>query len=328
MKSFTVLPPSKSGLGKPRCGWLAWSRRLLAAAAAFLALAQPAAAAYVFAPQYAGGFAAGAGVDAEFYRIRNDWRGSTVVWKDPNPIGTYGYGTGLWGEADWRAVQQAAVGQPGTLADTDIVQRFAGLQTTINHGNSIYNQCYSSTWGEAALVPFFLPVAFAGRCDPDAGDPSQQNWTARYSGFIRISEPGVYNFSVLHDDGFFLRLVGADERGADTELVIGRNFLNPRDRIGFGENLSLDEGLYGFELGAWNRLGAGIVDLRWSRGCASAAVVDCAWELLPTANLLSASQVPEPPAAALVLLALLACGLANPRRLPRWRRSRCSHPGA
>jgi hypothetical protein len=324
MNLFTVLPPGDARLGAPRAGLLAWGRRLFAAAAALVVLAQPALAAYELAPQYAGGFAAGNGADAEFYRIQNDWRGSAVLWTEPgNPpttglIGTFPWGTGLWGQVDWRAIQQAGGGQ-ASAASGAIEQSFEGTVGAINHGNSIYNECYSASWGVAALVPFFDPVSSAGSCAPDAGDPAQQNWTARYSGFIRITARGEYNFSVLNDDGFFFRLIGAD--GA--ELGIGRDFLNPRDRIGFDQNLVLGEGLYGFELGAWNRAGAGVVDLRWTSGCSNG----CQWTLLPTENLLTASQVPEPPAIALVALALLALWLAHPRRLARWRRSRCSRPG-
>ncbi|MBI5720175.1 MAG: PEP-CTERM sorting domain-containing protein [Burkholderiales bacterium] len=330
MKSFTpasLLPAKHVALCLAARRWV---RRLAAAAtAAFtLALALPATAAYVLAPQYAGSFAAGAGADAQFHRIQNDWAGSAVLWDEANrrfgggaPVGTFAWGTGLWGQVDWLAVQQAAAGE-ASAASGAIVQSHEGVLPTVNHGNSRYTECYSATWGPAALVPFFAPAAPLGNCDnPEAGDPAQQNWTARYSGFIRITDPGEYNFSVLHDDGFFFRLIGA----GGAEVDIGRDFLNPRDRVGFDQNLVLDEGLYAFELGAWNRLGAGIVDLRWTSGCTDA----CDWTLVPGENLLSASQVPEPPAAALVLIALLSLWLAR-AGLPRKRRprSRCSLPGA
>lgn len=326
MKLFTLPRQRHTGEAGPRIRAPGWARRLLAAAAGLVALAQPAAAAYVLAPQYGGEFGAGSGVDAAFYRITNDWTGSAVLWDEANqrfgtgaPIGTFPWGTGLWGQVDWRAVQQAAAGE-ASAASGAIVQSFEGVLPTINHANSRYSECYTATWGPAALVPFFAPAAPLGNCDNgEAGDPAQQNWTARYSGFIRITDPGEYNFSVLHDDGFFFRLIGAD--GA--ELGIGRDFLNPRDRVGFDQNLMLGAGLYGFELGAWNRAGAGVVDLRWTSGCSDG----CEWTLLPTENLLTAGQVPEPPAWALVCLALLALWLAHPQRLARWRRSRCSRLG-
>lgn len=301
------------------------ARRLaLAAAALALTLTGPANAAYVLAPQYAGSFAAGSGADAEFHRIQNEWMGSAVLWDESTrtfgsgvPISSFSWGTGLWGQVDWNAVQQAAAG--GTSAATGaILQSFEGVLPGINQGNSRYNECYSASWGAAALVPFFAPAAPLGNCDnAEAGDPAQQNWTARYSGFIRITDPGEYNFSVLHDDGFFFRLIGA----GGSELGIGRDFLNPRERVGFDENLMLDAGLYGFELGAWNRLGAGVVDLRWTSACADG----CEWTLVPTENLLTAGEVPEPSTAVLVLLGVFSLWAARTRlRLPRQLLARCS----
>lgn len=326
MKSFTPTLQQRTHPAPLR--QLSWAKRMLGAALALLALGQPAAAAYVLAPQYAGTYGSGAGADAEFHRIRNDWTGSTVLWDEANrrfgagvPIGTFPWGTGLWGQVDWLAVQQAAAGDV-SAASGSLLQSFEGVLPSINHANSRYLECYSTTWGPAALVPFFAPAAPLGNCDNgEAGDPAQQNWTARYSGFIRITDPGEYNFSVLHDDGFFFRLIGAD----GTELGIGRDFLNPRDRVGFDQNLMLSEGLYGFELGAWNRAGAGVVDLRWASGCDNG----CTWNLVPGENLLSAAQVPEPSAVALVLMALLCLWMVRADfRLPRLRRSRCSLPGA
>jgi len=323
----TTQPSTEAVPASVRAG----ARRRLAALAAGFLLALPAApalSAYVLAPQYAGTFASGTGADAAFHRIQNDWRGSAVLWDEDNlrfgsgaPVGSFTWGTGLWGQVDWLAVQQAAAGE-ATAASGALLQSFEGVLPSINHANSRYGECYSASWGPAALVPFFAPSAPLGNCDnAEAGDPSQQNWTARYSGFIRITDPGEYNFSVLHDDGFFFRLIGA----GGAEQSIGRDYLNPRDRVGFDQNLVLGEGLYGFELGAWNRLGAGVVDLRWTAGCSER----CDWTLLPGENLLSAAQVPEPPATALVLTAILGLGWVRRRRSsPSWRHTGCSRPGA
>jgi len=323
----TTQPSTEAARASVRPG----ARRRLAAWAAGFLLALPAApalSAYVLAPQYAGTFASGIGADAAFHRIQNDWRGSAVLWDEDNlrfgsgaPVGSFTWGTGLWGQVDWLAVQQAAAGET-TAASGALLQSFEGVLPSINHANSRYGECYTASWGPAALVPFFAPAPPVGNCDnAEAGDPSQQNWTARYSGFIRITDPGEYNFSVLHDDGFFFRLIGA----GGAEQSIGRDLLNPRDRVGFDQNLVLGEGLYGFELGAWNRLGAGVVDLRWTAGCSER----CDWTLLPGENLLSAAQVPEPPPAALVLTAILGLGWVRRRRSsPSWRNTGCSRPGA
>lgn len=295
-------------------------RRGVTASLLALCAAAPATAAYVLAPQYAGNFAPGVGADAQFVRIANEWRGSAVLWDEANkqfgggePIGGFSWGTGLWGQMDWLAVQQATAGQ-ASAASGAVLQSYSGVLGSIAHGNSRYNECYTTRWGAVALVPFFSPAPALDDCDnAEAGDPAQQNWTARYSGFIRITEPGEYNFSVLHDDGFFFRLTGA----AGRQLGIGRDFLNPRDRLGFDRNLVLSTGLYGFELGAWNRLGAGVVDLRWTTACPAG----CDWTVVPSENLVAASRVPEPSTLALLLGALVPW-LAGVRSLKRWTRPR------
>jgi len=299
------------------------SRALRAAAAAIASLAciAPAGAAYVLAPQYAGTFADGSGADAAFHRIDNAWAGSAVLWNEDAgtfgsgvPVSTFRWGTGLWGQVDWLAVQQAAAGQ-SSAASGAIVESFTDVLPGVSHANSRYNECHGGT---VPLLPFFSPAPDLGDCgNAEAGALAQHNWTARYSGYIRITDPGEYNFGVLHDDGFFFRLIGA---GGD-ELAIGRDYLNPPLRVGFAENLVLDAGLYGFELGAWNHLGAGVVDLRWASDCA----VDCEWTSVPTTHLVSASEVPEPPAWALALIGLMALlalpGLPAARaRLQRLRR--------
>lgn len=320
MNLFSPRPSHPSPAEPSRAGLWRHAQRIVAAAAAAFALAQPAGAAYLLAPEYAGTFDAGTGANAAFYRIDNNWHGSAVLWDEANqrfgsgaPVGTFSWGTGLWGQVDWQAVQAAAAGQ-ASAASGAIVQSFEGLLPVINHADSRYLECYTTTWGAAALVPFFTPAADLGNCDnAEAGAAEQQNWTAHYSGFIRITDPGNYNFSVLNDDGFFFRLIGAG--GAD--VGIGRDLLNPRARIGFAENLALDAGLYGFELGAWDRLGAGVVDLRWASNCTTG----CAWTLVPTENLV-ASRVPEPPALLLVLSALALLWLAGAAQ--RRRTSRCT----
>lgn len=255
-------------------------------------------AAVVLAPQHAGSFATGSGASATFLQIDGTWRGSTVLWDEASQtygagvaIGSFDWGSGLWGRADFDAVQQAYLTSGCTGM---VVQCWTGLAPTINFGNAVYNAEHSAQWGPAALLPFF-----------DSESSSQENWTAHVAGFIRIAEAGDYNFSVLNDDGFFLRLIGAD--GA--ALEIGRDFLNPRDRNGFDENLQLSPGLYGFELGMWNRLEAGVVDLRWMRPGSDA------WTLVPTEHLLPAGSVPAPGTLALAGAAFALLGASRRRRL-------------
>lgn len=259
-----------------------------------------------FNPLYTGNVATQPGAQADFRRIDNAWHGSQVLWTEPTQpgqagqygtgtaIGGFGWGSGLWGRADW---QQVMSGQ------APAVQQWGGVVNQINYGNARYNECYAGTWGAANLGPLFDNTVTGTTCaDAEAGAADQMNWTTAFNGFIRITEAGLYNFSVLFDDGFFFRLIG--ENGS--ALDIGRDFLNPRDRLGFEDDLLLQEGLYGFELGAWSRLGAGVVDLRWSRDNGD-------WELVPVDNL--AHRVPEPTLPALLALALAAAAVA--RRKPR-----------
>ena len=286
--------------------------RLAAAAGlAGLCTAPAAAEPLVLDPLHAGTFGSGPGASAAFHRIDNDWLGSQVLWNEPlrqygsgAPIGSFaGWGSGIWGHADWQQVLAAAA-NPGQAGAPDPVQSWAGRVAAINHGNSRYNECHAGNWGAAALLPFFTDIRTGVDCDDaEAGAAVQQNWVSHFNGFIRITDPGTYNFSVLYDDGFFFRLAGA---GGQT-LAIEEDFLNPRQREGFGNNLLLGAGLYGFELGSWNRLGAGVVDLRWSRG-------DGQWTLVPTEHLLPQGALPEPDAAWLALLALLLAAAARARQ--------------
>lgn len=269
--------------------------RLVTLAARVLAcavlVAGPAVAAPItFNPLYTGAVATQAGAQADFRRVDNAWHGSQVLWDEDakaygqgTAIGGFGWGSGLWGRADWDQVMAGA---------STPVQQWSGVVDQINFGNARYNECYAGTWGAADLSPFFTNTVTGILCsDKEAGAADQMNWATAFNGLIRITDAGSYNFSVLFDDGFFFRLIGAD--GA---LDMGRDFLNPRDRQGFTDDLLLSEGLYAFELGSWNRLGAGVVDLRWSRDGG-------AWELVPVDHI--AHLVPEP-----ALPALLALGLA------------------
>jgi hypothetical protein len=265
--------------------------------AALLLTAVAHAAPVALAPIYGSDVASGRGASATFVQIDSAWQGSTVLWNEPTltygsgtPIGSFGWGTGLWGRADFHTVQHAFLTGATAPGLPTIVNSWVGTVTTINHGNSAYNTAHAAVWGLAALVPFFADA------QPDR---DEHNWTAHYSGFLHIATPGEYNFSVLFDDGFFFRLLGA----GGAALEIGRDFLNPRDRLGFDHNLLLSPGLYGFELGLWNRLEAGVVDLRWMLPGTTA------WTLVPGEHLRpmqnpSPMAVPLPPTAALVLLGL------------------------
>ena len=274
------------------------------AAAIVLSLAAlggvPAQAAILLDPLLAGQYAAGSGANAVFHRIDGNWTGTSVYWQEPaapgatgtysnaggegfTRIGDLAWGTGLWGLADW-----AAVNAPGSALPQ---QSWSGVVATINQGDALYasNPFGAALWGAADPLPEGLFAA--------SGD-AQDNWTARYTGYLRITDPGTYNFGVLYDDGFFLRIWGA---GA-TPLELASDFLSPRDRLGFDQDLMLGTGLYRFELGAYDRLEAGVVNLAWRQGTG-------AWQTVPTEHLVSdpiAIPLPATAGALLAGLALLA----------------------
>ncbi len=288
--------PLRQAAAKSPARLAAW----MAAALCAVFGATTASAAVVFDPQHAGSFQTGSGADATFYQINSDWHGSSVLWDEATQsygsgvaIGSLPWGTGLWGRADWDTIQ-ATGGGAGAAGAPTILNSWSGLASHINYGNALYNSSYSGEWGAATLLPFF-----------GADATPQENWTAHFSGYIRITDAGNYNFSVLNDDGFFLRLVGA---GGST-LEIGRDFLNARDRDGFAEDLQLSEGVYGFELGMWNRLEAGVVDLRWTRPG------ETDWTLVPTDHLLPVNAIPEPGSLAMLLAGLAILVPLSRRRL-------------
>lgn len=271
-------------------------------AAALLVAATPLAfASTVLSPQFGGSYGTGDGANGRFLKIDDAWNNSSVLWKEPvapaaqgtfgvgTPLSNYAWATGLWGRSDWASAQQSflSTGVPGA---PQIQASWTGLVSSINFGDTNYNSNYDSAWGEAASLPGTLSAG------------NQDNWTSYFSGFIRITDPGAYNFSVLNDDGFFFRLVGYGGQS----LEIGRDFLNPRDRNGFDEDLALTEGLYGFELGSWERIEAGVVDLRWTTPDSTN------WTLVPTEHLVRA--VPEAPTVTFAALGLLLIAAATRRR--------------
>lgn len=252
------------------------------------------------APQYSASVATAAGAEASFVQIDGSWQGSTVLWNEATrsygsgqAIGSFSWGTGLWGRADWHTIQQTVLGTAAAGAPT-IVNQWAGQVAAVNHGNALYNELYSQAWGPAELVPFF-----------GAEVVPQENWASRFAGVIRVEAAGAYDFSVLNDDGFFMRLLGAQGEAVE----FGRDFLNPRDRTGLGETLWLTEGLYGFEIGAWNRLEAGVVDLRWIQPGTQE------WSLVPVERVVPTRAVSAPGTLGISLLGLLAlAGLARVRQ--------------
>ncbi len=281
---------------------------------AILAWSGPGHAVIQLAPTIVGASAPGNGANASFIVIDGGWRGSSVLWDESSrqfgaanglPIGGYAWGTGLWGRADWETVFA-----PGSSVPR--LAQWEQLAAVISYGDSCYNDTWGPTWGQTGALtpPPGTPTLPDGGC-PEGAAPkvgNVDNWASRFTGFIRITRPGEYNFSSLYDDGFFFNLYGATGQ----MVSLGVDYLNPRDRRGFAENLALSVGLYRFELGAWDRLEAGAIDLRWMTPGSRE------WSLVPTEHLLA--FVPLPGTAALLLGAIV--GLRVSRRRGAERASR------
>ncbi len=242
-------------------------------------------------PTLAGQYAAGTGAQATFLAIDSQWRGSTVLWSesdqryangtptgDYQPIGSYTWGTGLWGLADWQAANN------GTAP---AVASWSGLVGGISFGDDTYRSLWSGSWGNVDPLPGALP---------------QDNWTGYFTGYLRITDAGLYNFGVLYDDGFFLRIYGSDNQMVE----ISSDFiLDARQRLGFDDDLLLQQGLYRFELGIYERLEAGVIDLAWRQG-------DGDWTSVPTEHLVNdPTAVPLP--GTLAMLGIGFAGLAGVR---------------
>lgn len=275
--------------------------RIGAALAFTLSAAALADAAVILDPTLPGEYAAGTGANATFIRIDGSWRGSSVYWNEAarkyandhsgnnqkggfQPIGSFDWGTGLWGLADWVAINSDDGSAP-------IVLSWSGLVPMIDHADSEYAASgYASTWGAIGA----LPTGLFGSAEP------QDNWTSHYTGYLRITDPGDYNFGVLYDDGFFLRIWGAN----GSMVEISSDFLSPRERLGFATDLSLGTGLYRFELGAYDRLEVGAVNLAWLQ--------DGRWVTVPTEHLVTDPvPIPTPGTTGLLLAALGALAVVR-----------------
>lgn len=266
------------------------TRRLAAALALAVVGAGTQAAPLVLDPLLAGAQPAGQGVDARFIKVDDNWHASSVLWNEAtqqygsgSAVGGFPWGSGLWGIADWQTANGAS--PPAGM----VTGQWTGRVGAISFGDEHYNTQHGPTWGVVGLAPLFTPGA------------SQDNWTSFFSGYIRIAEAGLYNFSVLHDDGFFFTLGGLAQT-----LAIDNDFLNPRDRVGFANDLLLGVGLYAFTLGAYDRIEAGVVELAWARDGGD-------WTPVPTQNLV-AQPVPVPASSWLLAGGLLALGATR-----RWQ---------
>ena len=230
-------------------------------------------------PQYAGTFTNGDGANSQWVQVSADWRGPTN--------GTEPWGTGIWSLAD------QAVAMNLNSTDPDVVKTLNTRVDQINFADQEFNATGQAKWGPVPIAPIFTL----------ASGEYQDNWASRFTGYLSVTTPGDYNLGVLYDDGFRFSVTGA---GGQTISLV-QDGLNFPDRMGFTENLQLSNGLYAFQLDAYERLEAGVVQLSWLTPDAPA------WSVIPQANLFT-TPVPEP---GVSLLMLAGLGMVAWRTLKR-----------
>lgn len=230
--------------------------KILGIAALLSALLSPAHAAVVdLNPLQTGLYTNGDGALSRWVQVTDDWNGK---W-------------GIEQLADQKAVMDLPTGNTGILRSLE------EKVSTINFSDDVYRALWANTdaWKQYVTtpVPLFSPT-----------DPNQNDYAARFTGYIAITTPGEYNFGVLSDEGFKFTLTGANGSFSSQ-----RDGLNPRDLVGFDSNFAMQAGIYQFTLDTYEHNQAGVVSLNWWQGTATKD-----YSLIPQSSLFSAPPVPEP----------------------------------
>ena len=236
------------------------------------------------APIVSGVFANGNGANSHWVQVQDGWQGPSDF--------SQAYG-GISSLQDASAALALVSDDAGFLRGADAVM------STIDAGNDWFNQDHAALWGAANMPPLFA-----------TGDSLQENYAAHVWGYLAVPTAGEYNFGVLSDDGFAFTLWGAN-----ASQSMSLDGLNPPDRWGFDSDISMQPGLYRFDLVGYNRLEAGVLNLGWWYGPTTSN-----FGIIPQANLYTAAPVPVPAAVWLFGSGLL--GLIGVARRKAGRRAR------
>lgn len=279
---------------------------ILLTAACALFLPFPAAANPVsLQPLSTAGAATGTGLAGNWFKVDDDSRFSTLPYTDASgqsgPIASFAWGSGFWSMQD---VHNAADGRFG-----NVLARASSV-SAVSFANPLYNQLAADgSYGSWSMdhVRALAPILDAPGCPQPAA--CTQNHAALFSGYLYIAQAGSFGLGVFADDAFALTLRGTDGTLSLTHDSVvgssGRDFLSL-------DGLLLDAGYYALELGYFNRLDAGVLDLLWKPEGSD-------WRSIDSTALFAdlPQQVPEPGTMPLSVLALLVVGLMMLRRMQR-----------
>jgi len=241
----------------------------------------------------------GDGLNVDWVQVADDWHFSSYVYEGET-IGSTAWGSGFWAVGDIATAFGLADGDP------NLVGRSSAVSSTLSYANTIYNDLWGtgSGWDKDYLRTVAPVVADSGQ---------QTNYAASITGYIYISQPGLYDFGLFVDDAFSLALIGAGGTlGVTRETFIGssgRDFYTLSGAT--GGSVELGVGFYGVQLDYFNRLEAGVLELGWWQPG------DETWHAIDGSLLYSAlpsSPVPEPSALLLVLLGGGALAATRRRR--------------
>ncbi|MEQ6342214.1 MAG: hypothetical protein M3A44_11310 [Gammaproteobacteria bacterium] len=230
--------------------------KIFSVAAILSALLSPAHAAVTLDPLQTGLYTNGDGVMSRWVQMTEAWNGQ-------------------WG-IEQLADQKVVMDLPAS--SSDILRTLETKVSTINFSDDVYREKWANTdeWKQFVTqpVPLFSPT-----------DSNQNDYAARFTGYVAITTPGEYNFGVLSDEGFKFTLTGAN--GSHSSQLDG---LNPRELVGFDSNIAMQAGVYQFTLDTYEHTQAGVISLNWWHGPGASE-----FGLIPQSSLFSAiPPVPEP----------------------------------
>lgn len=239
------------------------------------------------APVLPGIFPKGDGVNSDWVQVNRNWKG--LSYYDPSSL--YYNTQGINELRDHDAVMAMDRGSVGV--DQGLYSTWTGTVANIDFADQRFNSVWGDAWGERPLAPVFK-------------DDYQDNFAARFSGYIAIPVAGEYNLGVLFDDGFRFELLG----GGGASVTLFKDGLNPPwDIASFADPLLLGAGLYAFSLDSYEHWEAGVISMQWQVNGAD-------WSVIPVDNLFThtVTPVPEPVIWSMWFIGLAVLGVVMRRK--------------